>query len=57
MNKYINTNDIILKLANMGYKMKDGDELYDTLMKYSHGMLWHIKENIVMLIERMVERC
>ena len=56
MNKYIKTDDIILKLVHMGYKMKDGDELYDTLVKYSHGMLWHIKENIVMWIERMVER-
>ena len=50
MNKYINTNDIILKLVHMGYKIEDGDELYDILTKYSHGMLWHIKENIVMRI-------
>ena len=56
MNKYIKTNDITIKLAHMGYKMKDGDEMYDILVKYSHGMLWHIKENIVMWIERMVER-
>ena len=52
MNKYIKTDDIILKLAHMGYEMKDGDELYDTLIKYSHGMWRHIKENIMMWIER-----
>ena len=56
MNKYIKTNNIILKLAHMGYKMKDGEELYDILTKYSHGMWWHIKENIVMRIERIAER-
>ena len=52
MNKYINTNDIILKLAHMGYEMKDGDELYDTLMKYSNGIWWHIKDKIERWIKR-----
>lgn len=52
MNKYIKTDDIILKLAHMGYKMKDGEELYDILMKYSDSMWWHIKKQIAMWIER-----
>jgi hypothetical protein len=55
-NKYINTDSIIITLAHMGYTMKDGDELYDTLMKYSDSMLNHIKNNIVIRVERLTEK-
>ena len=56
MSKYINTDSIILTLAHMGYNMKDGDELYDTLMRYSYSTSSHIKDNIIMKFERLMEK-
>ena len=56
MNKYINTDSIILTLAHMGYTMKDGDELYDTLIENSDSISNHIRDNVMIRIERLIEK-